>query len=197
MCFYICTHRNNVLPKTRMHKSVSSNYSSILDICNWSITAYGDISRKNDNVWVFVQPIMTLWLQWPTVSMRERGENWERKIERERKSLYLMVGETSCTASRDALQHLIATVMTKAHSLKIDVVLLRWALICVNVQPPLPPIMSLSLRPEIGKKGHHPLCPQTDSDQWHLISSPCNFVVATDKKIKTVFMIAIFPPAEH
>lgn len=148
--FYICTHRNNVLSKTRMHKSVSSNYSSILDICNWSITAYGDISRKN--VWVFVQPIMTLWLQWPTVSMRERGENWERKIERERKSLYLMVGETSCTASRDALQHLIATVMTKAHSLKIDVVLLRWALICVNVQPPLPPIMSLSFTPRNRQK---------------------------------------------
>lgn len=31
-----------------------------------------------------------------------------------------MVGETSRTASRNALQHLIATVMTKAHSLKID-----------------------------------------------------------------------------
>ncbi len=42
------------------------------------------------------------------------------------------------------------------------------------------------------KKGHHLLCSQTDSDQWCLIFSACNFVVAADKKIKNIFMIAIF-----
>ncbi len=53
------------------------------------------------------------------------------------------------------------------------------------------------LYPETYKKGNHLLCSQTDRNQWRLIFSACNFVVAADKKIKTIFMIAIFSLAGH